>query len=71
MFRTVAVLALAGAAVYIVLRLVLGFAGGLLALLFSLAWLLLKVALVVGLVYWLLSVFAPETAAKIRNSVKL
>ena len=34
-------------------------------------WLALKVMLVVGLVYWLLTVFSPETAQKLRESVKL
>jgi hypothetical protein len=71
MFRTVAVLAAVAVVGWIVLQLVLGVAGGLIGLLISLAWLALKVMLVVGLIYWLLTVFSPETAQKLRDSVKL
>jgi len=45
-------------------------AGGLLGLLIGLAWFVLKVLLVVGLVYWLLTVFSPETAKKVRDTVR-
>jgi hypothetical protein len=71
MFRTVAVLAVVSVVGWIALKLVFGVAGGIIGLLISLAWLALKVLLVVGLVYWLLSVFSPETAQKLRDSVKL
>ena len=53
-----------------VLVIVFGVAGGLLGLLISLAWFALKVALVVGLVYWLLTVFSPETARKMRDVLR-
>jgi uncharacterized membrane protein len=71
MFRTVAVLAAVAVVGWITLKLVFGVAGGLIGLLISLAWLALKVMLVVGLIYWLLTVFSPETAQKLRDSVKL
>jgi uncharacterized membrane protein len=71
MFRTVAVLAVVAVVGWIALKLVFGVAGGLIGVLISLAWLALKVLLFVGLVYWLLTVFSPETAQKLRNSVKL
>ena len=71
MFRTVAVLAAVAVVGWIALKLVFGVAGGLTGLLISLAWLGLKIALVVGLIYWLLTVFSPETAQKLRDSVKL
>ena len=66
-FATIAVVALAG---WIALKIVFGVAGGLVGLLLSLAWLALKVLLVVGIVYWLLSVFSPETARKMREAFK-
>ncbi len=71
MFRTVAVLAAVAVVGWIALKLVFGVAGGLIGLLISLAWLGLKITLVVGLIYWLLTVFSPETAQKLRDSVKL
>lgn len=60
-------LALAG---WLAVKLVFGFAGGIIGLLLSLAWLALKVLLVVGIVYWLISVFSPDTARKIREGMK-
>ena len=71
MLRTVAVLAAVAVVGWIALKLVFGVAGGLIGLLISLAWLGLKITLVVGLIYWLLTVFSPETAQKLRDSVKL
>ena len=55
---------------YVALKLVFGVAGGLIGVLLSLAWLALKVLLVVGLIYWLLTVFSPETAKKMRDSFR-
>jgi hypothetical protein len=66
-FVAVAVVALIG---WIALKIAFGVAGGILGLLLSLAWLALKVLLVAGLVYWLLSVFSPETARKVRDAFK-
>ena len=45
-------------------------AAGIVGLLLSLAWLVLKVLLVVGIVYWLISVFSPDTARKMRESLR-
>ena len=64
---TVGLIALAG---WIALKLVFGVAGGLIGVLLSLAWLALKVLLAVGIIYWLLSVFSPETARRMRESFK-
>ena len=70
MIRTVASLALVVIAAWIAIRIVFGFAGGLLALLLSLAWFALKVLLVAGIVYWLLTVFSPDTAKKVRDTFR-
>ncbi len=66
-FATIAVVVLVS---WIAIKVVFGFAGGILGLLLGLCWFALKVLLVVGIVYWLLSVFSPETAKKIRDSFK-
>ena len=70
MIRTVASIAAIGLIAWIAFKIIFGVAGGLLGLLFSLALLLLKIALVVGLVYWLLTVFSPETARKVRDAIR-
>lgn len=70
MIRTAATIAVIGLVAFVVLKLVFGVAGSLLGLLIGLAWFALKVALVVGLVYWLLTVFSPETAKKVRDSLR-
>ncbi len=68
--RTFAAVALVSLLGYVAIRIVFGVAGGIVGLLLSLAWLALKVLLVVGLVYWVLSVFSPETARKMRDALK-
>ena len=55
---------------WLAIKIVFGFAGSLIGLLLSLAFFALKVALVVGLVYWLLTVFSPETARKMRDALR-
>jgi len=70
MIRTVASIAAIGLIAWIAFKIIFGVAGGLLGLLFSLAMFILKVALVVGLVYWLLTVFSPETARKVRDAIR-
>jgi uncharacterized membrane protein len=70
MIRTAASLALIVLVTWVAIRIVFGFAGGLLALVLSLLWFALKVLLVVGLVYWLLTVFSPETAKKVRDTFR-
>ncbi len=66
-FATIAVVALVG---WIAFKLVFGVAGGIVGILLSLAWLALKILLVVGIVYWVLSVFSPETARKMKDAFK-
>lgn len=68
--KTVAFLAVVVVLGYVAIKIVFGVAGGIVGLLFSLAWFVLKVALVVGLVYWLLTVFSPETAKKMRDAFR-
>jgi uncharacterized membrane protein len=70
MIRTAATLALVVLAAWVAIRILFGFAGGLIGLLLSLAFFALKVLLVVGLVYWLLTVFSPETAKKMRDTFR-
>jgi Na+/H+-dicarboxylate symporter len=70
MIRTVASIAAIGLIAWIAIKIIFGVAGGLLGLLISLALFILKVALVVGLVYWLLTVFSPETARKVRDALR-
>ena len=70
MIRTAASIALVVLIAWVAIRLVFGFAGGLLALLLSLLVFTLKILLVVGLVYWLLTVFSPETAKKMRDTFR-
>ena len=70
MIRTAAKIALVVVAAWIAIRIVFGFAGGLIGMLLSLAFFALKVLLVVGLVYWLLTVFSPETAKKMRDTFR-
>jgi hypothetical protein len=66
-FATIAIVALIG---WVAIQIVFGVAGGIVGLLLSLAWLALKVLLVVGIVYWVLSVFSPETARRLRDLFK-
>jgi uncharacterized membrane protein len=68
--RTAASIAFVVLIGYVAIKIVFGVAGGLVGLLLSLCWLALKVLLVVGIIYWLLSVFSPETAEKMKNAFK-
>jgi hypothetical protein len=68
--RTIVGLAIIGIVAYVAFQLTLGVAGGLIGLLLSLAWLAVKIVLVAGLIYWLISVFSPETAKKMRDSFR-
>jgi hypothetical protein len=70
MLRTAASIAIVGIICWVAIKIVFGVTGGIIGLLLSLAWLLLKILLVVGLVYWLLTVFSPETARKMRDAMK-
>ena len=71
MFRTVATVAVVALVGFSLLRLVFGVMGGVLGLMFTLAFLALKVLLFVGLVYFILSMVAPDTARKVRGAVGL
>jgi hypothetical protein len=68
--KTVAFLAVVAVLGYVAIKIAFGVAGGIVGLLLSLAWFALKVVLVVGLVYWLLTVFSPETAKKMRDALR-
>ena len=68
--KTVAFLAVIAVLGYVAIKIAFGVAGGIVGLLLSLAWFALKVVLVVGLVYWLLTVFSPETAKKMRDAIR-
>jgi hypothetical protein len=70
MFRTAFAVAAAALVVWLAVRLVFGVAGSVIGLLLALAWLALKVVLVVGLVYWLLTVFSPDTAKKMKDAMR-
>jgi uncharacterized membrane protein len=70
MLRTAASIAIVGIICWVAIKIVFGVTGGIIGLLLSLAWLLLKILLVVGLVYWLLTVFSPETARKMRDATR-
>jgi hypothetical protein len=70
MFRTAFTVAVIGLVAYVAIRIVFGVAGGVVGLLLSLALLVLKLALVGGLIYWLITVFSPETARKMREALK-
>lgn len=66
-FATIAVVALVS---WIALKVVFGVAGGIVGLLMAILWFALKILLVVGLIYGLLSVFSPETARRMREALK-
>ncbi|MGZ6141876.1 MAG: hypothetical protein ACXWLM_01000 [Myxococcales bacterium] len=68
--KTIASVAIVAVLGWIAIKIVFGFAGGIVGLLLALCWLALKVLLVVGIVYWLISVFSPDTARKIREGMK-
>ena len=68
--RTLGTIALVALAGWLAIKIVFGFAGGIIGLLLGLCWFALKILLVAGVVYWLLSVFSPDTAKKIRDSMK-
>lgn len=66
-FAAVAIISLLG---WIAIKIVFGVAGGIVGLLLSIAWLALKILLVAGIVYWVISVFSPETARKMKDAIK-
>ena len=69
MFRTVATLALIGLVALVAIRLVARVAGGILGLILGVAWLLFKLLIVAGVVYFVLTIVAPDTARKVRERI--
>jgi hypothetical protein len=69
MFRTAFSIAAVGLVIWVAMKVVFGVTGGIIGLLLTLAWLALKVVLVVGLIYWLLTVFSPDTAKKMKDAM--
>ena len=67
MFRTVATLALIALLTLVTIRIVAGVAGGILALLIGVLWLFLKLLIVAAVVYFVLTIVAPDTARKLRD----
>ena len=67
MVRTVATLALIALLTLVTIRIVAGVAGGILALLIGVLWLFLKLLIVAAVVYFVLTIVAPETARKLRD----
>ncbi len=67
MFRTAATLALVALVALVAIRIVAGVAGGILGLLLGVAWLFVKLLIVAGIVYFVLTLVAPETARKVRD----
>jgi hypothetical protein len=68
--RNVATLAVVTVVGYLAFKLVFGVAGGIIGLLLSLALLALKILLVVGVVYWVLSVLNPDAARKMKQAFR-
>lgn len=68
--RTAASLAVVALLGFVCLKVVFGFAGGIIGILLSLAWLALKVLLAAGVLYWLITVFSPDTAKKMREAMR-
>ena len=64
---TVGVVALLG---LVALKLVFGLLGPLVALLFMLLWLAIKVVIVGAIVYFVIRVVSPATAERIRRAVR-
>lgn len=69
--RTIAAVAFAGVIAFVVLRVVGGVLGGVLGLLLGLAFLALKLLIVAGVIYFVLSIVSPDTAKKVRERVSL
>jgi hypothetical protein len=67
MIRTAAAVAAAVIVGLVALRLVTGVVGGLLGVLFALAWVAFKVLIFVGIAYFALTVISPDTARKVRD----
>ena len=71
MFRTAATVAVVAFVGFAIFRVVFGVMGGFIGLLFGLAFLVLKLLILAGIIYFVLSIVAPETARKVRTAVGL
>jgi hypothetical protein len=69
MLRTAAAIAAAVLVALVALRFVTGIVGGLLGVVFALAWIAFKVLLFVGIAYFVLTLISPDTARKVRDRV--
>ncbi len=69
MFRTAAVIGVAILVAMSVGNIVLGVAGGIIGLLLSLAWLVLKILIIGGIAYFVIAAISPDTARRIRESI--
>ena len=67
--RFAATFAVIAVTAWVVFKVVFGVAGGIIGLLLALAWLALKLLLVGGAVYFVLTLVAPDTARKVRERV--
>jgi ABC-type transport system involved in multi-copper enzyme maturation permease subunit len=67
--KNVAAVAIAVVAGYVALKILFGFAGGLIGLVISVAWFALKILVFVGVAYWILSIIAPDMAKRVRERV--
>ena len=65
--KALASIAVVAVVAYVAIHFVFGIAGGIIGLLLGLAWFLLKAMLVVGVVYFILTIVSPETAKKMRD----
>lgn len=69
MFRTAAIIAVAVLVAMSIGSVVLGVVGGIVGLLLSLAWVLLKILIIGGIAYFLISMVSPDTARRIREAI--
>ena len=67
--RFAATFALIAVTAWVAFKVVFGVAGGIIGLLLALAWFALKLLLLVGAVYFVLTLVAPDTARKFRERV--
>ncbi len=67
--RFAATFAIIAVIAWIAFKVVFGVAGGIIGLLLALAWLALKLLLVGGAIYFVLSLVAPDLARKVRERV--
>ena len=71
MFRTAATIAVVAFVGFAIFKVVFGVMGGFIGLLFGLAFLVFKALVLAGIIYFVLSMVAPDTARKVRVAVGL